>query len=61
KSSSQHWGKPELIGQLALNNLWETPCAEPHAGCCGGWGLETPGYPIRAMLFDETPNASYSI
>ncbi|MEJ1339138.1 MAG: bifunctional diguanylate cyclase/phosphodiesterase [Candidatus Sedimenticola sp. (ex Thyasira tokunagai)] len=46
KSSSQHWGKPELIGQLALNNLWETPCAEPHAGCCGGWGLETPGYPI---------------
>ncbi|MCU7891732.1 MAG: flagellar filament capping protein FliD, partial [Candidatus Thiodiazotropha sp. (ex Ustalcina ferruginea)] len=26
----------------------ETPCAEPHAGCCGGWGLETPGYPIDA-------------
>src|SRR5690554_3178291 len=24
----------------------ETPCADPHAGCCGGWGLETPGYPI---------------
>jgi hypothetical protein len=24
----------------------ETPCAEPHAGCCGGWGLKTPGYPI---------------
>ncbi|MEJ1367484.1 MAG: hypothetical protein RPU35_04610, partial [Candidatus Sedimenticola sp. (ex Thyasira tokunagai)] len=47
KSSSQHWGKSELIGQLTLKNLWETPCAEPHAGCCGGWGLETPGYPIR--------------
>ncbi|MCU7892306.1 MAG: CbbQ/NirQ/NorQ C-terminal domain-containing protein, partial [Candidatus Thiodiazotropha sp. (ex Ustalcina ferruginea)] len=29
----------------------ETPCAEPHAGCCGGWGLETPGYPI-ALEFD---------
>jgi len=27
--------------------LDETPCADPHAGCCGGWGLETPGYPIR--------------
>jgi hypothetical protein len=24
----------------------ETPCADPHAGCCGGWGLETLGYPI---------------
>ena len=24
----------------------ETPCADPHAGCCGGWGLDTPGYPI---------------
>jgi len=26
----------------------ETPCADPHAGCCGGWGLETPGYPISS-------------
>ena len=25
----------------------ETPCVEPHAECCGGWGgLDTPGYPI---------------
>ncbi|MCU7891105.1 MAG: hypothetical protein KZQ78_05630, partial [Candidatus Thiodiazotropha sp. (ex Ustalcina ferruginea)] len=30
----------------------ETPCAEPHAGCCGGWGLETPGYPI--IVFKNT-------
>jgi hypothetical protein len=30
--------------------LNETPCAEPHAGCCGDWGLETPGYPIRPYL-----------
>ncbi|MEJ1471476.1 MAG: hypothetical protein RPU59_10470, partial [Candidatus Sedimenticola sp. (ex Thyasira tokunagai)] len=50
KSSSQHWGKSELIGQLTLKNLWETPCAEPHAGCCGGWGLETPGYPIMRFF-----------
>lgn len=36
--------------------LSETPCAEPHAGCCGDWGLETPGYPIIAdMLRDIEP------
>ncbi len=29
----------------------ETPCADPHAGCCGGWGLETPGYPIMFPVF----------
>jgi hypothetical protein len=27
--------------------LSETPCADPHAGCCGGWRLDTSGYPIR--------------
>ena len=26
--------------------LCETPRADPHAGCCGGWGRKTPGYPI---------------
>ena len=33
----------------------ETPCAEPHAGCCGGWRLETSGYPImlNAASLDE--------
>jgi hypothetical protein len=31
----------------AFKHLWETPCADPHVGCCGGWGLETLGYPIR--------------
>ena len=34
--------------------LSETPCADPHAGCCGDWGLDTPGYPIShfvAILF----------
>jgi hypothetical protein len=30
----------------------ETPCADPHAGCCGGWGLETLGYPIRFIFSD---------
>jgi len=39
----------EFIGAnrpVCFNHLWETPCAEPHAGCCGGWRLETSGYPI---------------
>ena len=26
--------------------LDEPPGADPHAGWCGDWGLETPGYPI---------------
>jgi hypothetical protein len=34
-----------MVG-LHFTILSETPCAEPHAGCCGGWGLETSGYPI---------------
>jgi hypothetical protein len=35
----------------------ETPCADPPvrrigAGCCEGWGLDTPGYPIsRAQVY----------
>jgi len=35
-----------MVG-LRFTMLNETPCAEPHAGCYGDWGLETPGYPIR--------------
>ena len=30
-----------------LFNPAETPRADPHAGCCGGRGLDAPGYPIR--------------
>jgi len=53
KSSNQHWGKPELIGQLAFKYLWETPCEEPHVRHCltvrsitrlgwlEGWGFKT--------------------
>ncbi len=29
-----------------LGVLNEPPCAEPHAGWCGGWRLNTSGYPI---------------
>ena len=31
---------------VPLSNPEEAPRADPHAGCCGGWGLTTPGYPI---------------
>jgi hypothetical protein len=30
----------------------ETPCADPHAGCCGEGGLDTRPYPI-SCLFDH--------
>ncbi|MFT5299119.1 MAG: hypothetical protein ACI9YH_005171, partial [Colwellia sp.] len=29
----------------------EPPCAEPHAGWCGGWRLETSGYPIYMYIY----------
>ena len=29
-----------------MNTSHEPPTADPHGGWCGGWGLETPGYPI---------------
>ena len=47
-------------GVMSITDLWvnmhypatarshvETPCAVPHAGCCGGWGSKTSGYPIQ--------------
>ena len=33
-----------------LSNPAETPRADPHAGCCGGRGLDTPGYPISEVI-----------
>ena len=29
------------------SQLVEPPTAGPHGGWCGGWELDTPGYPIR--------------
>jgi len=37
----------EVSSMDNLSNPAEAPRADPHAGCCGGWGLNTPGYPIR--------------
>ena len=31
----------------ANETLHEPPTADSHGGWCGGWELETPGYPIR--------------
>jgi hypothetical protein len=38
-------GPSELLRRA--RRLVEPPTADPHVGWCGGWGLETPGYPIR--------------
>ena len=40
-----------LRGSGFVQRLWEPPRAEPHAGWCGGWRLETSGYPIRLHLY----------
>ena len=36
--------------RLRSGDLNETPCADPHAGCYGGWGEKPPGYPIRLFI-----------
>lgn len=43
------WYRCAMDG-LSFTTLSETPCAEPHAGCCGDWGLDTPGYPISELI-----------
>jgi len=39
---------------LRASQLFEPPTADPHGGWCGGWGLETPGYPI-ARIYQRDP------
>ncbi len=39
------------IARLRPGDLDETPCADPYAGCCGGWGRKTPGYPIMRFHY----------
>lgn len=43
-------GLYSLRDGLRFTILSETPCAEPHAGCCGGWRLDTSGYPIMLLF-----------
>ena len=38
--------------------LDEPPGADPHAGWCGDWGLETPGYPIRIFMAHQISPAT---
>jgi hypothetical protein len=36
------------------SRLVEPPTADPRGVWCGGWGLKTPGYPIRPQLHYAT-------
>ena len=40
-------------------NLDEMPCADSHAGCCGGWGIKAPGYPILCRFIFAQPNFGF--
>lgn len=42
------YGKGEKKSFVERANLVFPPTADPHGGWCGGWGLETRGYPIRS-------------
>ena len=44
-----------------LGVLNEPPCAEPHAGWCGGWRLNTSGYPIMHFVDSQALNPRLSI
>ena len=35
---------------LCFNHFQEPPLADPHEGWCGGWRLDTSGYPISSLL-----------
>ena len=41
----------EVMTWVIILYAKEAPRADPHAGCCGGWGLETPGYPIMHPFY----------
>ena len=36
-----------------MKTLHEPPTADPHGGWCGGWGLDTPGYPLGRSRYAE--------
>jgi len=49
----------------SFTTLDETPCAELPvrrlgAGCCGGWELETPGYPISRRQHRTHKQGNYA-
>ena len=37
------------------------PTANPHGGWCGGWGIETPGHPIRPSPASSRPNRAQHV
>jgi len=42
-----HGTEEKREGFVERANLVVPPTADPHGGWCGGWELETPGYPIN--------------
>jgi len=45
--------------RVTLFNPEEAPRADPHAGCCGSRGIETPGDPIRAEFSRKVDKTRY--
>ena len=40
-----------VLIRLRPGDFHDPPTADPHGGWCGGWGLNTPGYPIMQSFF----------
>ena len=38
---------------ISKDDFREPPGADPRAGWCGGWGLNTPGYPIEKFTLNR--------
>ena len=52
-AQAQDAGLVRILGvarEGAYDTSHEPPTADPHGGWCGGWGLETPGYPTRPRV-----------
>lgn len=44
------------IRRSRVSRLVEPPTVDPHGGWCGGWGRETPGYPIGRLAVGVLDN-----
>ena len=50
--SRRGWSHCAMDGS-SFTTQSETPCADPHAGCCGEVGLDTLPYPMYAQHGEE--------
>ena len=48
--TSNYSGCKHGVRPACFKRFWEMPCADPHAWCCGSWGLKTSGYRIMPHL-----------